>query len=320
MTLVAAPASTTHRQVDPEARARPGSATGCCGSRWGSRTRRPRRRLRARPRQGMKRRRVAVLFGGRSAEHEISCISARSVIDASIPVGTRSFDRDHPGGAVAPAERSAGAADRDGSMPQVIDGSGAAVELASEAGSRELVADDGSREPIDVVFPVLHGPFGEDGTVQGLLELAGVPYVGAGVLGPRSGWTRTCRSAVPRGRAAGRRVRAGARDRLARRSDAGRRREALYFHEARDPGSSVGGGRSAGRAARAGARRGVPLRARLALVERAFEGARDRVRGPRQRRAGRVRRGRDRPRTTSSTTTTRSTSTSTARSSRSRPT
>ena len=71
-----------------------------------------------------------------------------------------------------------------GLMPQVIDGSGAAVELASEAGPRELVADDGPREPIDVVFPVLHGPFGEDGMTQGLLELAGVPYVGAGVVGP----------------------------------------------------------------------------------------------------------------------------------------
>lgn len=72
-------------------------------------------------------------------------------------------------------------------MPEVTDGSGIAVELAAEAGSRELVAADGSRESIDVVFPVLHGPFGEDGTVQGFLELAGVPYVGAGVLGSAIG-------------------------------------------------------------------------------------------------------------------------------------
>ncbi len=72
-------------------------------------------------------------------------------------------------------------------MPEVTEGSGTAVELAGESGSSELVAADGSRQPIDVVFPVLHGPFGEDGTIQGLMELAGVPYVGAGVLGSAIG-------------------------------------------------------------------------------------------------------------------------------------
>jgi D-alanine-D-alanine ligase len=131
----------------------------------------------------MNRRRVAVLFGGRSAEHEISCLSARSVIDALdpdrievVPIGISRDGRWHrlSGPPPLPAET--------GRMPEVTEGSGADVELAAEAGSRELVAADGSREPIDVVFPVLHGPFGEDGTVQGLLELAGVPYVGAGVL------------------------------------------------------------------------------------------------------------------------------------------
>jgi D-alanine-D-alanine ligase len=136
----------------------------------------------------MKRRRVAILFGGRSAEHEISCISARSVIDALdpdrnevVPIGITREGRWHrlDGPPPLPTET--------GTMPRVDDSSGAAVELASEAGSRELVAADGSREPIDVVFPVLHGPFGEDGTVQGLLELAGVPYVGAGVLGSAIG-------------------------------------------------------------------------------------------------------------------------------------
>lgn len=136
----------------------------------------------------MKRRRVAVLFGGRSAEHEISCISARSVIDALdpdrtevVPIGIGRDGRWHrlSGPPALPAET--------GRMPEVTDGSGTTVELAGEAGSSELVAADGSREPIDVVFPVLHGPFGEDGTVQGLLELAGVPYVGAGVLGSAVG-------------------------------------------------------------------------------------------------------------------------------------
>ncbi|MGZ8571920.1 MAG: D-alanine--D-alanine ligase family protein [Actinomycetota bacterium] len=134
------------------------------------------------------RRRVAVLFGGRSAEHEISCLSARSVIDALdpdanevVPIG---ITRDGrwlvlPGPPALPSES--------GTMPEVTDGAGPSVELAGEGATRELVRDDGTREPLDVVFPVLHGPFGEDGAMQGLLELAGVPYVGAGVLGSAVG-------------------------------------------------------------------------------------------------------------------------------------
>ena len=72
-------------------------------------------------------------------------------------------------------------------MPEITEASGSVVELAAEGTSTEIVGVDGSREPIDVVFPVLHGPYGEDGTVQGLLELVGVPYVGAGVLGSAIG-------------------------------------------------------------------------------------------------------------------------------------
>ncbi len=133
-------------------------------------------------------RRVAVLFGGRSAEHEISCLSARSVIDALdpqrnevVPIGITKRGRWHvlAGPPALPAES--------GRLPEVTEGVGRAVELASEGASGELVAADGSREPIDVVFPVLHGPMGEDGAVQGMLELAGVPYVGAGVLGSAVG-------------------------------------------------------------------------------------------------------------------------------------
>jgi D-alanine-D-alanine ligase len=136
----------------------------------------------------MNRRRVAVLFGGRSAEHEISCLSARSVIDALdpertevVPIGISRDGRWHrlSGPPALPTET--------GKMPEVTEGSGTEVGLAAEGGSRELVAADGSREPIDVVFPVLHGPSGEDGTIQGLFELAGVPYVGAGVLGSAIG-------------------------------------------------------------------------------------------------------------------------------------
>jgi D-alanine-D-alanine ligase len=133
-------------------------------------------------------RRVAVLFGGRSAEHEISCISARSVIDALdpernevIPIGITKEGRWHllTGPPALPAET--------GRMPEVRDDTGSVVELATEGASSELVTADGTREAIDVVFPVLHGPMGEDGAVQGMFELAGVPYVGAGVLGSAVG-------------------------------------------------------------------------------------------------------------------------------------
>lgn len=136
------------------------------------------------------RRRIAVVFGGRSAEHEISCISARSVIDALdqdrfeiIPIGITKEGTWHlmSGPPALPSET--------GRMPEVTPeaGAGARVALAGEAASRELVVADGSRAPIDVVLPVLHGPMGEDGAVQGLLELADVPYVGAGVLGSAVG-------------------------------------------------------------------------------------------------------------------------------------
>jgi D-alanine-D-alanine ligase len=135
------------------------------------------------------RRRVAVLFGGRSAEHEISCISARSVIDALdpatndvIPIGITRDGRWHvlDGPPALPSET--------GRLPEVTDASGPAAELVEGDGaSRELVVAGGSPERIDVVFPVLHGPFGEDGATQGLLELAGVPYVGSGVLGSAVG-------------------------------------------------------------------------------------------------------------------------------------
>ena len=115
-------------------------------------------------------------------------MSARSVIDALDPattevvsIGITRAGTWHllPGPPALPAET--------GRMPEVTAGSGAAVKLATESGSQELVGADGAREPIDVVFPVLHGPRGEDGAVQGMLELAGVPYVGAGVLGSAVG-------------------------------------------------------------------------------------------------------------------------------------
>lgn len=132
------------------------------------------------------RRRVVILFGGRSAEHEISVISARSVLDAldperyeAIPIGVTREGRWQlmPGGP-APLPSGSGPAP----LPRVTDASGAEVALDPEPGARALVAEDGSRTEIDVVFPAMHGPFGEDGSIQGFLEMAGVPYVGSGVL------------------------------------------------------------------------------------------------------------------------------------------
>jgi D-alanine-D-alanine ligase len=119
--------------------------------------------------------RVAVVAGGRSSEHDISLASARSVLEALDPdryeTVTVAIARDGrwelgPG----PSGHALGPGP----------GSGPAETLPVPASSSEVTQTLGS---VDVVLPILHGPFGEDGTVQGLLELAGVPYVGAGVLG-----------------------------------------------------------------------------------------------------------------------------------------
>jgi D-alanine-D-alanine ligase len=128
--------------------------------------------------------RVLLVFGGRSAEHEVSVVSATSVAQALDPerydvvaVGIDKEGRWHllPGPPALPAGASH-------DLPSVREDEGAEVSLAREPGSREIVGAGGERRAFDVVFPVLHGPFGEDGTIQGLLELAGIPYVGAGVL------------------------------------------------------------------------------------------------------------------------------------------
>jgi D-alanine-D-alanine ligase len=135
------------------------------------------------------RKRVVILFGGRSAEHEISCVSARSVLEAldperyeAVPIGVTKQGR----WALMPAGPPA-LGSGEGPLPQVTEASGEEVALDQDPGARALVAEDGSRTQIDVVFPVMHGPFGEDGSIQGFLEMAGVPYVGAGVLGSAVG-------------------------------------------------------------------------------------------------------------------------------------
>jgi D-alanine-D-alanine ligase len=111
------------------------------------------------------RRRVAVLSGGRSSEHEISLASARSVAAALADLGAE---------VVSVEIGRSGAWE----LGPVSGEGGAGSELEPRLPGRAVAAALAS---VDVVFPVLHGPFGEDGTVQGLLELAGVPYVGAGV-------------------------------------------------------------------------------------------------------------------------------------------
>jgi D-alanine-D-alanine ligase len=132
--------------------------------------------------------RVAIVFGGRSSEHAISCVTAGSVLSAIdrdkydvIPIGIATDGRwvleaDDPGRLSLHGRE----------LPSV-DGAGAAVSLAQGATSTDLVISDPGSPPtllgeVDVVFPLLHGPWGEDGTIQGMLEMAGVRYVGAGVL------------------------------------------------------------------------------------------------------------------------------------------
>ncbi|WP_084102715.1 D-alanine--D-alanine ligase family protein [Demequina sp. NBRC 110051] len=136
---------------------------------------------------------VAVLFGGRSSEHGVSCVTAGGVLGA---IDRERFDVIAIGitreGRWVPA--SADPADwtiRDGQMPEVADGAGTVLPPAV-AGERawSVLDADGSVAPlaeIDVVFPVLHGPYGEDGTVQGALELVDVRYVGSGVLASAAG-------------------------------------------------------------------------------------------------------------------------------------
>ncbi len=127
--------------------------------------------------------RVAVLLGGRSSEHEISLNSARSVLDALDPeryeTVTVEIGRD------GRWELTAGG-NSDGSVAETL-----------PVPTTKVPATLGE---VDVVFPVLHGPFGEDGTVQGLLELAGVPYVGAGVLGSALAMDKDVFKAVMRDR------------------------------------------------------------------------------------------------------------------------
>ncbi len=129
-------------------------------------------------------RRVAVLFGGRSGEHEVSLRSAASIIEGLIALGKFEV------------------------MPVKISKEGGwffremRVTVLPDPAWRGLYVLEGEQAgrllPVDLVFPVLHGPYGEDGTVQGLLELAGIPYVGAGVAGSAVGMDKILMKAILR--------------------------------------------------------------------------------------------------------------------------
>jgi D-alanine-D-alanine ligase len=135
---------------------------------------------------------LVLLFGGRSSEHSISCATAAGVLGAIdrskynvIPVGITK-----QGVFVPAADDAEKWALRKGELATVQD-EGSRIEFSMD-GSREITRLDitGARSSLgqmDVVFPVLHGPFGEDGTLQGYLELLGVPYVGNGVLASAAG-------------------------------------------------------------------------------------------------------------------------------------
>ncbi len=135
--------------------------------------------------------RLGILFGGRSAEHEISVQSARNIVDA--------LDKDKYEVVLIGIDKRGQWSLNEGALPLLASGDGdlpsfegneeQRVTLVSESGGGELVKTSNNEHlgTVDVVFPILHGPYGEDGTVQGMLKLFDVPFVGGGVLGSAVG-------------------------------------------------------------------------------------------------------------------------------------
>ena len=129
--------------------------------------------------------RVALVFGGRSSEHEISCVTAGGVLGAIdrerfdvVPIGiTKS-------GIFVPAEDSTEKWALNKEQLPTVEFEGKTLTFLP---NREIAINGESAGKIDVVFPVLHGPFGEDGTIQGFFELLDLPYVGNGVLASAAG-------------------------------------------------------------------------------------------------------------------------------------
>jgi D-alanine-D-alanine ligase len=161
--------------------------------------------------------RVGVLFGGRSGEHEVSLRSALTVMSAMdarryeiVPIAIGRDGRWYlRGDAIAMLKQAAPklrALGRGGTPVSLLpEPQGRTLVNAPERNGRGLSAKDRSAAqgrrpampgPLDVVFPVLHGTYGEDGTVQGLLELAGIPYVGAGVLGSALGMDKDAQKRI----------------------------------------------------------------------------------------------------------------------------
>src|ERR1700747_2337784 len=162
----------------------------------------------------MEKLRVGVLFGGRSGEHEVSLLSAASVLNAIdrekyevVPIGITKDGRwltaEHAEnlltGKLTLEPRNLRAGDPEITQPAAVLARGEAVVVPPEPVHRPsglvpfqpdaaLLRRASDRAiNVDVIFPVLHGTFGEDGTIQGLLELADIPYVGAGALGSAAG-------------------------------------------------------------------------------------------------------------------------------------
>ena len=126
--------------------------------------------------------RIGVLFGGRSGEHEVSLASAASVIRGldpdkyeAVPIGISKEGHWLIGSA---AQKM---------LPEVLKAGQRVVMSADPTDAAIIPLDRSGGQRIDVVFPVMHGTYGEDGTIQGLLDLAGLPFVGAGVLGSAIG-------------------------------------------------------------------------------------------------------------------------------------
>ncbi|HVO82499.1 MAG TPA: D-alanine--D-alanine ligase family protein [Terriglobales bacterium] len=175
----------------------------------------------------MKKLRVGILFGGRSGEHEVSLLSAASVYEAIdknkyevVPIGITKqghwVTADHAerllkGMPLEHEERHLRAGDPDVTLGATVLAQGEAVIVPPEptsrpgdltpfqtqAGTAALTRRAADRAiNVNVIFPVLHGTFGEDGTIQGLLELANIPYVGAGVLGSAAGMDKDVMKAL----------------------------------------------------------------------------------------------------------------------------
>ncbi|HJN41045.1 MAG TPA: D-alanine--D-alanine ligase family protein [Anaerolineales bacterium] len=153
----------------------------------------------------MKKMRIGVLFGGRSGEHEVSLMSARSVLSAIDPekyevtmIGITKQGRwiggDDPLLALESGAEAAGEAPVAALLGDPLNH--ALLQLREDERTREMACSNVAE--LDIVFPVLHGTFGEDGTVQGLFELADMAYVGAGVVGSAVGMDKSVFKAVMR--------------------------------------------------------------------------------------------------------------------------